>query len=52
MVIIICRVLKERIIILYKSHQRRVNLFKPLPQSLITGFFGYLNGCIAEYKEP
>jgi B9 domain-containing protein 1 len=26
-------------------------LFLPKPISLITGFFGYLNGCIAEFKE-
>lgn len=32
------------------NHQRKVQLFKPLPQSLITEICGFLNGKIAEYK--
>jgi hypothetical protein len=34
------------------KQSRKVRLFKPLPQSVISGIFGYLNGTIAEYKEP
>lgn len=34
------------------TQSRKVRLFKPLPQSLISGIFGYLGGTIAEYKDP
>lgn len=32
------------------KQKRVIQLFKPLPQSLITEICGYLNGTIAEYK--
>jgi hypothetical protein len=31
--------------------KRKVRIFKPLPQSIISGIFGYLGGTIAEYKD-
>ncbi len=32
--------------------KRKIRVFKPLPQSIISGIFGYLGGTIAEYKDP
>lgn len=32
--------------------QRKIRVFKPLPQSIISGIFGYLGGVMAEYKDP
>jgi hypothetical protein len=34
-----------------RKHKYTVGLFKPKPLSIIMGFVGYLNGCIAEYEE-
>lgn len=33
------------------TQSRKVRIFKPLPQSIISGIFGYLGGTIAEYKD-
>ena len=30
---------------------RKIRVFQPLPMSVLSGFLGYLNGCIAEYKD-
>jgi B9 domain-containing protein 1 len=32
--------------------KRKIRIFKPLPQSVISGIFGYLGGVVAEYKDP
>lgn len=34
------------------SHERTIYLYKPLPMSWLTGFFGYLMGNVAEYSNP
>jgi len=31
--------------------KRKIHIFKPLPQSIISGIFGYLGGVVAEYKD-
>ena len=30
---------------------RKIRIFKPLPQSVISGILGYFSGCVAEYRE-
>jgi len=32
--------------------KRKIRIFKPLPQSIISGIFGFLGGVVAEYKDP
>jgi hypothetical protein len=32
------------------QQNRKIRLFKPLPQSIISGIFGYLGGLVASYK--
>jgi len=39
-------------LIFFASHERTVYLYKPLPMSWLTGFFGYLIGNVAEYSNP
>lgn len=34
------------------KHKRKIQIFKPLPQSVISGLFGFLGGVEAEFKEP
>jgi B9 domain-containing protein 1 len=34
------------------QQKRKIRIFKPLPQSVISGIFGYLGGVVAEYKDP
>ncbi len=31
--------------------KRKMRIFKPLPQSTISGILGYFQGCIAEYRD-
>lgn len=31
--------------------KRKIRIFKPLPQSVISGILGYFQGCIAEYRD-
>jgi len=31
--------------------QRKIQIFKPLPQSTISGIFGFFGGVQAEYKD-
>ena len=33
------------------KHIRKIQIFKPLPQSTISGIFGYFGGVQAEYKD-
>jgi B9 domain-containing protein 1 len=33
------------------KHKRKMRIFQPLPQSTISGIFGFINGNIAEYKD-
>lgn len=31
--------------------KRKIRVFQPLPQSVISGILGYFQGCIAEYRD-
>jgi B9 domain-containing protein 1 len=33
------------------THKRTLRVFKPLPQSTISGIFGFIGGVQAEYKD-
>lgn len=33
-----------------KTHKRKIRMFCPLPQSTLSGLLGYIQGCIAEYR--
>ncbi len=33
------------------THSRRVKIFRPMPQSVISGIFGFIGGVVAEYKD-
>lgn len=33
------------------SQKRKIRVFRPLPQSVISGILGYFTGCIAEYRD-
>ena len=33
------------------TQKRKIRIFRPLPQSVISGIIGYLQGCIAEYRD-
>jgi hypothetical protein len=33
------------------KHKRKIRIFQPLPQSTISGMFGFLAGYVASYKD-
>ena len=33
------------------KHKRKMHIFRPLPQSTISGIFGFIGGTLAEYKD-